>query len=528
MITTDEKTRMLTAAQQEQLRTFGSRLNRLGICLTVCNVEGRWLLHSGAAAAPAVNEMLATFARNVAGLRSKAVQTSGDMVATCLWRDGDVVGVAVGQLPGVSSESVAQCQGEYVRNIFEMFAESFNSVIKAEEQVELVSNELAQTYEELMLIYKMTTNMKLTESDCNYLQMACDCLTELVAVEGIAILIEKGAESERRLVVNAGAGVIKLDQRWADILMSRLGDELAAGKDAMLDSAVYSPFKHDWPSWVKSIMAVPLYRKDRIIGMMVAANRLGKADFDSIDVKLFTSVASECAVFIENGRLFTDLKELFIGSLKALTSSIDAKDQYTRGHSERVAFISRWIAEKLAAQGSLHQEQVHRIYLAGLLHDVGKIGISEAVLRKNGPLTDIERKQIQSHPTIGAGIISEIKQMRDIIPGVLCHHERCDGKGYPDGLKGDDIPLIGKIVMIADSFDAMTSKRTYRDAMTIDKALEEIRSKLGQQFDPEIGKVFVESDIQQLWWIMQDGMVEHYYNDSFSAYGIEAVGTLIT
>ena len=261
--------------------------------------------------------------------------------------------------------------------------------------------------------------------------------------------------------------------------------------------------------------------------MMVAVNRLDKADFDSIDVKLFTSVANECAVFIENGRLFTDLKELFIGSLKSLTSSIDAKDQYTRGHSERVAFISRWIAERLAAQGALHPEQVHRVYLAGLLHDVGKIGISEAVLRKNGPLTDMEWKQIQSHPSIGAGILSEIKQMRDIIPGVLSHHEWHNGKGYPDGLHGDEIPLIGKIVMIADSFDAMTSKRTYRDAMSIPAALEEMRAKSGQQFDPELAKLFIESDVQQLWWIIQDGMVEHYYDGSFSAYGIEAVGTLI-
>jgi HD-GYP domain-containing protein (c-di-GMP phosphodiesterase class II) len=521
----DDRTRVLNAAQQDHIRAFAARMNRLGSALVVCDVNGCCLQRYPLPASVIDLNVATAMARDMAQARNKSISTHGDLMAACLWKEGAVIAVviAMAQIPSAAPTAI-----ECIQNLLEMFADGFNTISKAEEQVELVSTELAQTYEEMMLLHKMTTNMKLTESDCNFLQVACDSLTELVNVEGIAILIEKGAESEKRLVVSAGAGVIKLDQRWADILLSRLETEVATGKDALLDSDVYSPFRHDWPKWVRSIMAVPLYRKDRLIGMMVAANRLNKPDFDSIDVKLFTSVASECAVFIENGRLFTDLKELFIGSLKALTSSIDAKDQYTRGHSERVAFISRWIAEKMAAQNALHQEQVHRIYLAGLLHDVGKIGISEAVLRKSGSLTDLEKKQIQAHPTIGAGILSEIKQMRDIIPGVLCHHERYDGKGYPDGLRGDDIPLIGRIVMIADSFDAMTSKRTYREAMSIDAALSEIRDKLGLQFDPEIGKLFIESDIQQLWWIMQDGMVEHYYNDSFSAYGIEAVGTLIT
>jgi HD-GYP domain-containing protein (c-di-GMP phosphodiesterase class II) len=510
----------------DQLKAFGARLSSLGNATIVCDVEGRCLTQRPDDS-PIDYDAAIALAGDMILHRSRAVRTAGEMAATCLWRDGEVVAAVVTQIQSPAAAPLGAVRAEYVRTMLEMFAESFNSVTRSEEQVELISTELAQTYEEMMLLHKMTTNMKLTESDCNYLQIACDSLTELVSVEGIAILLEKGSESERRIVLSAGAGIIKLDRRWIDILLTRLEDELAAGKEALLDSAVYEPFRHDWPAWVRSIIAVPLYRKDRIIGMMVAANRLDKADFDSIDVKLFTSVASECAVFIENGRLFTDLKELFMGSLKALTSSIDAKDQYTRGHSERVAFISRWIAEKLAAQGSLHPEQIHRIYLAGLLHDVGKIGISEAVLRKTGPLTDMEWKQIQAHPTIGAGILAEIKQMRDIIPGVLCHHERHDGKGYPDGLQGGDIPLIGKIVMIADSFDAMTSKRTYRDAMTIATALDEMRAQSGRQFDPDIVQVFLDSDIQQLWWIIQDGMVEHYYNDSFSAYGIEAVGTLI-
>jgi HD-GYP domain-containing protein (c-di-GMP phosphodiesterase class II) len=266
-----------------------------------------------------------------------------------------------------------------------------------------------------------------------------------------------------------------------------------------------------------------------IIGLMVAINRIDKPDFDSTDAKLFNSVASGCAVFVENGRLFKDLKELFIGSLKALTSSIDAKDQYTRGHSERVALLSRWIADKLAEKEPLSEEQIHKIYLAGLLHDIGKMGISELVLRKKGKLTEEEFSQIRAHPAVGANILSGIKQMKDIVPGILCHHERVDGKGYPAGLTGEQIPLIGKIVGLADSFDAMTSKRTYRCAMSVEQALAEIKKGLGTQFDEKTGKTFLDSDVYQLWELIQDGISEIYGTAdlSLAEYGAVAVETLI-
>jgi HD-GYP domain-containing protein (c-di-GMP phosphodiesterase class II) len=260
---------------------------------------------------------------------------------------------------------------------------------------------------------------------------------------------------------------------------------------------------------------------------MVATNIVDKPDFDSIDANLFNLVANQCAVFIENGRLFGDLKELFIGSLKALTNSIDAKDQYTRGHSERVAFISRWIAEKLAENQPIEEEQIHRVYLAGLLHDIGKIGVPEAILGKKGKLTEDELNLIKAHPRVGATILSDIKQMKDIVPGVLCHHENVDGTGYPQGINGSQIPLRGKIIRLADAFDAMTSKRVYRDAMNIKRACAEIEKAVDIQFDGQVAKAFLESDIRKLWNIIQDGFVERWDYSNFSEYGVIAVGTLI-
>ena len=135
--------------------------------------------------------------------------------------------------------------------------------------------------------------------------------------------------------------------------------------------------------------------------------------------------------------------------------------------------------------------------------------------------------RIRSHPEIGASILADIKQMRDVTQGVLYHHERPDGKGYPEGIEGDKIPLIGKIIGLADAFDAMTSKRVYRDAMSIKRAVGEIEKGLGTQFDEQIGRVFIESDIHQLWSIIQDGFIESWDYSNFAEYGSIAVGSLI-
>ena len=527
MIKVVEKT--LGAVNLEHLKKIGARLNRLGANFIVMHQSGDVALWCDGNAVQTQQEPLAYYASRAAAADASEVcrfGNAGRVLAIALRQGTAIAAVAmvdVGEHAGCGDDADVRWAEEFLLTV----AEEFKTEEKSARQIEIVSSELAQTYEELVLLYKMSTSMKITESDSNYLQMACDSLTDLVNVEGIAIFLEKQVGSEKHLVLTAGSGLIDLDQRMSDILYDRLSEQVRCGKDALLDSEVDAPFKYTWPERVKNIIAVPLYGSEKISGLMVAINRLDKPDFDSTDVKLFNSVANECAVFTENGRLFTDLKDLFVGALKALTSSIDAKDQYTRGHSERVAFISRWLAERYAEQEPLEDDAIHRIYLAGLLHDIGKIGIDEAVLRKNGKLNEEELKQIKSHPSIGANILAGIKQMNDIVPGVLCHHEKIDGTGYPHGLKGEQIPLIGKIIMLADSFDAMTSRRTYRDAMSIQKAFDEIEKGLGKQFDEKIGRLFLDSDRNQLWQILQDGAAEDAGGFGFSEYGKMAVGTLL-
>ncbi len=548
----------LTNSQLRELEGFGGRINKVGVNFAVCDADGELVLLCDGGKFKSdkksiIDNCLSILERDIKGHQSSTVDSR--FLTTLLKQGSRAVGVALIDLDTGYSIPDAGCSERESRienreSIFSemlgFLAEHFQTEVEAEEQIEVVGTELARVYEELVLLHKLSTNMRVTEPDANFLQMACDSLTDIVSVEGIAILLEKTIEDEKQLVVAAGSGLIDIDDRMAAVLHGLLAEEINSGKEALLDSEVDSPFKHDWPNNIRNIIAVPLCGKDkaetypdntaraqndnRIIGIMVAINRIDKQDFDSTDAKLFNSVANGCAVFIENGRLFNDLKTLFIGSLKALTRSIDAKDQYTRGHSERVAFISRWIAERLAEHEPVEEEQIHRIYLAGLLHDIGKIGIDEVVLRKKGKLTERELECIRKHPSIGAGILRERNQMHDIVPGVLCHHERVDGKGYPGGLVGEQIPLIGKIVGLADGFDAMTSKRTYRNARTVEQALAEIKKGLGTQFDEKVGTVFINSDVYQLWdIIVQNGpdFIGIYGSSNFSQYGTAAVGTLI-
>jgi HD-GYP domain-containing protein (c-di-GMP phosphodiesterase class II) len=551
----------INRVQLRQIENFGCRLKKFGYNFVLCDAEGDILILSDGGRFKSDTEQLKHLVGDV--LNSSSGQQSLDSQGTAVMRfNGDNDILAVPLMPAQQAVTVAfvdmgktqnsepintEYQGrtdsgnasDYMAEMLALLAEKFTVQTKTEEQIEEIGTELSRVYEELVLLHKLSTNMRVTELDASFLQMACDSLTEIVFVEGIAILLDKMIDNQQQLILAAGSGLIDIDEQTSAVLYNRLIDEINSGKEALLDSDVYSPFKYEWPASIKNIIAVPLCGKEKtecsgknlpgnsIIGLMVAINRIGKQDFDSTDVKLFNSVASGCAVFVENGRLFKDLKDLFIGSLKALTTSIDAKDTYTHGHSARVAYISRWIAERLSAIEPMDEEQIHQIYLAGLLHDIGKIGIDEAVLRKTGRLTEEEFACIKSHPSIGAGILREIKQMGEtIVPGVLCHHERIDGRGYPNGIKGEKLPLVGKIVGLADSFDAMTSKRTYRDAMSVQQALCEIEKNLGTQFDEKLGRLFLQSDVARLWENIRDGYGE-ISKEGVSEYDAAAVETLI-
>ena len=182
------------------------------------------------------------------------------------------------------------------------------------------------------------------------------------------------------------------------------------------------------------------------------------------------------------------LEKAYMESIETLRYTVEAKDPYTKGHSDRVAQYSVLIGKKMG----LSEEDQKTLLIGGLFHDIGKIGVPDTILRKPDRLTDEEYSEIKNHPSIGAHILAPATIFQDIIPIVKHHHEKYDGKGYPSQLKGEDIPLFARIAAIADTFDAMTSKRTYRDELSLETVIAEIERCKGTQFDPKIADVFLD------------------------------------
>lgn len=184
----------------------------------------------------------------------------------------------------------------------------------------------------------------------------------------------------------------------------------------------------------------------------------------------------------------SQFQRLSVQVMQSLSGAIDAKDKYTKGHSQRVALYSRRIGKRYGYD----EEEQEDIYFAGMLHDIGKIGISDEIINKTGKLSDEEYNIIKQHPAIGSEILSNISEIPNIAIGARWHHERYDGKGYPDGLKGKDIPEFARIIGVADAYDAMTSKRSYREILSQDIVRSEIENGIGTQFDPVFARIMLE------------------------------------
>ena len=209
--------------------------------------------------------------------------------------------------------------------------------------------------------------------------------------------------------------------------------------------------------------------------------------FRRSDVVLLTPFAALFGLHGGASARFQDLKELLVGLVRSLTAAIDAKDAYTFGHSERVGRV----AVELGRELGLEADEVSDLYLAGLLHDIGKIGIRDGVLCKRGPLTVEEREHLQQHVTIGHAILIDLHPIRHLLPGVLYHHEHFNGAGYPEGLKGEAIPIIARILAVADAYDAMSTTRPYREAMSHDRVESILREGAGTQWDKNVIDAFI-------------------------------------
>ncbi|MCX7016085.1 MAG: HD domain-containing protein [Candidatus Sumerlaeota bacterium] len=233
---------------------------------------------------------------------------------------------------------------------------------------------------------------------------------------------------------------------------------------------------------VRSALCAPLARRGEVVGALYLDNRRKRSCFDADDLNLISAFAGQVAVALHNAELYENVQRAYHQAVVALGNTLESRDPHTHGHTERTCHYALGIG----AQAGLGQEQLKRLETAAQLHDIGKIGINDSLLGKAGRLSDTEFQRIQNHVLAGVRILTPIEYLRDALPIIRAHHERFDGAGYPDGLKGEQIPLEARILTVADAFDAMTTQRPYNKPLSFHEALSRCRESAGKQFDPRV------------------------------------------
>lgn len=337
-----------------------------------------------------------------------------------------------------------------------------NSTLRLEEVVEIVIDQA------MVVLEAEAGTLWLLEEDGEHLVPLVARGPKANSLKGLCLMRGEGlagmvADTAEPVLVSA----VRKDPRWARRFDTATGFE------------------------TRTLLCVPLVSRGKNLGCLQLLNKTRGRNFNDDDLKLCLAFASQAAIVIENSFLYTNQKKLFISLIKTLASVLDARDSTTRGHSERVSKYSLLLARKLG----FDMAELETVEQAALLHDIGKIGLRDSVLLCPGPLNEEKKEQIRAHPSIGAQIIEQMEpkpMAGKILEGVLYHQERYDGTGYPTGIKGDEIPLIARIIAIADAFDAITSDRPYRDGKGFEEAVEEIKQCAGTQFDPALSKIFIE------------------------------------
>lgn len=239
----------------------------------------------------------------------------------------------------------------------------------------------------------------------------------------------------------------------------------------------------------RNMIVAPVATKEKVWGVLQVLNKLTGV-FNDHDLELVQALADQVAIAIENASMYQEMRLTFLGVTTALAEALELRDPYTGGHTRRVHEYSVLIASHLG----LSEEEMDILRLAAIMHDIGKIGVSDQVLRKPGRLNQEEFNEMCRHPEAGVDIIEHLPQLSRVVPGVLHHHEQYDGSGYPHRRQSEEIPLHARIIAVADAFDAMTSDRPYRKALTFEAAFAELQRCSGQQFDPRLVTIF-----QQAW-----------------------------
>ncbi|MFZ5434910.1 MAG: HD domain-containing phosphohydrolase [Bacillota bacterium] len=313
---------------------------------------------------------------------------------------------------------------------------------------------------------------------------------EVLGAQWCAIRLLDGETGE--LVLKASSGMsAELQERAARVRPegSLLGEVLRRGEPVVVeDTAAAGPGMQPpyYAPEMRAMAVAPVRAMGKMLGTLKVYSPLPRR-WSEEEVGYLAIVAGQVGLALENARLYQALRRYYLSTLQALAAAMEAKDTYTRGHSMRVARLAQACARAL---GLSHEHQEH-LYLAALLHDIGKIGVPESVLLKPGPLEPADWDEVKNHPVVGVRIVEPAGFHPQVVAAIRHHHENYGGGGYPDDLAGEEIPLLARIISVADAYDAMTSDRPYRGARTAEEAMEELRRGAGRQFDPRVVNAFL-------------------------------------
>jgi putative nucleotidyltransferase with HDIG domain len=386
----------------------------------------------------------------------------------------------------------------------EVYAENvlLKEEVKSKERIEKLNQELLYKVEELHILNKIMSSFTSTVSTADVFTRAVDVALEITHADHTTFYVINESVQQPFEVASAGAGSDQAERKNTETALTIRRDitgEEPANLSSSLSSVIMEVVSDEIPLLIEenngacglpgdllSAMAVPLKIRDKVFGVLASTIREGAARFTEKDLFYLSFMAQSAAHSIENLALYENIYENLFATLYAFVNALEARDLYTRQHSNRVTGISLILGKHLGCSG----EELDILNFAGHLHDIGKIGIRDDILLKPGRLTSEEFEKIKEHPIIGANILEQLgfwEKERQII---RCHHERFDGAGYPDGLNGEQIPFLARILSVADVYDAMASDRAYRKRMEEDVILKIIHEGAGTQFDPVVVAVF--------------------------------------
>ena len=348
-------------------------------------------------------------------------------------------------------------------------------------ELEALSRQIDLAYKQVSLLHSLAPHLQVSSGPEDLARVCLQRLEPLLPAQGHLIVLN-GLNEEPALLLTRGSlpfaetNVLRLLQRfethdWRHPLVRNCFNAAELGPEY---------------SQLQNLLAVSIGTGESSRGWIVSCNEREGRGFGAVESRLLSSLATVMTTHLSNVQLYWENDDLLLSFVKSLVSTLDARDPYTRGHSERVALIARCLARRLA----LDSDDQETIYMSGLLHDIGKLGIDDRILRKPGNLTPEEYQSVQQHPALGCQILSPLRNLQKVLPGVRSHHETWEGAGYPDGLKGEGIPLMARIVAVADAYDAMNSNRPYRSGMPIESLERILRDGSGRHWDPQIVEAY--------------------------------------